>query len=129
MPLTIDRATRPSRGCYFELVELYPRFCEVRSGLLGDLNTATTAYARAVSDLSKRAEMMLDSQYVQGRAQVEHAKLDAERCREAYLQHRREHGCLSFQGRRLGELPVFLSRPALAYCARGGSLAPFATFR
>jgi hypothetical protein len=69
------------------------KFCSERGRLLDLMNNASRDYARAANELASRMATMVDADYRRVHAEVEQARLDAEHCRGALLQHQREHGC------------------------------------
>lgn len=69
------------------------KFCVERGRLLDLLNNATRDYAKAVHELTIRIERLTPAEYVRLRTIIDQARADADHCREALLQHQREHGC------------------------------------
>jgi hypothetical protein len=69
------------------------KFCVERGHLVDMFDCASLDYAQAVLDLMDRRQTLSPAEYVRLRVDVEQARADAEHCREALLQHRREHNC------------------------------------
>jgi hypothetical protein len=69
------------------------KFCVERGRLLDLLNDATRNYAQAVQEFIDRSRTLAPADYVRLRIAIDQAHADAEHCREALHQHRREHGC------------------------------------
>ena len=69
------------------------KYCPERGRRLDTLNKATIDYSRLVNIISERMGMLPEDQYEQMRAEVDRARFDAEKARQAFIAHRVEHGC------------------------------------
>jgi hypothetical protein len=68
--------------------------CKERERLIGLLDQAVTAYSRLDAQLVGSGSLRIqDRAYTMAREVVELARKEAERAREALMQHRHDHGC------------------------------------
>jgi hypothetical protein len=69
------------------------KFCAERGDLLDRMTDTATQYAAAANKLAKRMCVLPGPEYRRTRDEVESLRLEAERAREKYRNHRNEHGC------------------------------------
>ena len=69
------------------------KFCTDRELLVDALIDAAGDYSKAVADITEVIGTIGEAQYRLMRSQVEHARMKAERAREALIAHCEDHGC------------------------------------